>query len=231
MPSLCITVSDGHGGEAYPCSDRGSSLAACAAEHIASRFMLDASGNAGSRKRQFEHCVREHLKDTWIDLVLRSWPKREFTSDIVRMHGATLLMALVCRDYIYIAQLGDGDILVVDLCGRVSFLTEPEEGPISNQVVSLCGKRSEKKWKFGCVSVRRTRFLMMSSDGLINSLSSTQEYLRLATVLEDRLQQLPPSQMKQALPGWLHEISSRGSGDDVSLIALTIKSNKTRTGE
>ena len=230
MPSLCVTVSDGHGGKAYSHSDRGASLAACAAEHVASRFMLDAAGNAGSRRRQFEHCVREHLKDAWINLVLRSWPKREFTPDIVRTHGATLLMALVYREHIHIAQLGDGDILIVDRCGRASFLKEPEEGPVSNQVDSLCGRHPEKKWRFGCIPVRRTRFLMMSSDGLINSLSSTREYLRLATALENRLQQLPPNEMKRALPGWLREISQRGSGDDISLIALTIKANKTRTG-
>lgn len=223
-PSLFAGISDGHGGEAYINSDRGSSYAVCAAGQIATRFMLDAGGNLKSRKRQFESVVRGHLKDVWVNQVLDSWNAHEYSRDTVRQHGATLLMALIYRNHIHLAQLGDGEIFSVDRNGRVSFLVEPEEGPITNVVTSLCGRHTERKWKFGCIPVRKTKFLMMSSDGLINSLSSTREYIRLAALIEDRLRHVPSGQFIDALPEWLREISGKGSGDDISVIALNMKS-------
>ncbi|MCK5878352.1 MAG: protein phosphatase 2C domain-containing protein, partial [Holophagae bacterium] len=123
------------------------------------------------------------------------------------------------------------EVLAIDRTGKATFLEEPEEGPISTMVTSLCGRNTERHWKFGCLPVRKVGFLMMSSDGLINSLSSTREYIRFATILEDRLHRFPRDEVQAALPRWLADISRRGSGDDVSVVALTMKTTQTNKGE
>lgn len=222
LPGQTYVISDGHGGEAYVHSDRGSALAVQAAEQIATRFMLIAKGSVKTRQKQFEHIVREQLRSTWISEIMSSWPERDIPPDIVRKHGATLIMGVVFRNHLHIAQMGDGEVLMINRTGKSIFLEEPEEGPISTKVTSLCGKHSDRHWKFGCMPVRRIGFLMMSSDGLINSFARNSEYVRFARIIQDRLLRFPPETVQAALSGWLSDISKQGSGDDVSVIAMTM---------
>lgn len=234
LPGLIHVISDGHGGDAYVHSDRGSALAVQAAEQIATRFMLEAKGGIKTRQKQFEHIIRDQLRSVWISEIISSWPEREIPTDIVRKHGATLIMGVVFRNHLHIAQMGDGEVLVIDRAGKATFLEEPEEGPISTVVTSLCGKHSDRHWKFGCLPVRRIGFLMMSSDGLINSFASNSEYIRFARIIQDRLLRFPQETVQEALPTWLSDISKRGSGDDVSIIATTMNTttnNKENNNE
>ncbi len=222
QPGQVYVISDGHGGEAYIHSDRGSALAVQAAEQIATRFMLIAKGSVKTRQKQFENIVRGQLRSTWISEIMSSWPERNIPPDIVRKHGATLIMGVVFRNYLHVAQMGDGEVLMIARTGKSMFLQEPEEGPISTMVTSLCGKHSNRHWEFGCMPVRRIGFLMMSSDGLINSFARNSEYVRFARIIQDRLLRFPQETVQEALPKWLSDISMQGSGDDVSVIAMTM---------
>ena len=74
-------------------------------------------------------------------------------------------------------------------------------------------------------------FLMMSSDGLINSLANDDEYFKLATILADYMHRFPSAKVKAVLPQWLADYSKRGSGDDISLVAIQMKQTGKDTGE
>jgi len=225
------SVADGHGGPAYTHSDDGSMLAALAAEHTAVHFIQSGKVRSKKRGEHFAECVRQSLKNAWEESIKQSWQMYHIAPEIIRKHGTTILSILVYDGYVYMAQLGDGDICYLDKELRPVFLVKPEEGPISSITPSLCSNDADRSWNFACIPLDDIRFVVLSTDGLMNSLASNDEYVKLAETLYDYLGRFRPSEIDEVLPGWLSDYSKNGSGDDVSLIGVKLNHEKENQGE
>lgn len=227
VPFLILSMADGHGSGAHCHSDQGAFLATSAAEEVALRFMLKAS-LSGER---FSETVRQELKAIWIESVKRL--NNTFHPDIetIRKYGTTILMALVYDEQVYLAQLGDGEICYLDNEKKPVFLVQPKDGPIDSATESLCSQNADSCWNVGSIPLSDISFLMLSTDGLINSFSSTNEYIRFAKILDGYFDTHKPAQINAVLPEWLAHYSEEGVGDDISLIAVNLKPNKNSKGE
>jgi serine/threonine protein phosphatase PrpC len=228
-PYLIGTTADGHGHSDYVYSERGSVLATLAAEQTAIQFMLAWDENIKNPATFFAHYFKAHLKREWIKNIAQSQSTYCVDPSLEKKHGTTLLCVLIFRGQIFVAQLGDGEICLINKEGEASFLVEPEMGPISSSTWSLCGDHLDKRWRFACGGVENISSLMLSSDGLINSLDNKDEYVKFALALQDYLQRFPPEKIKEALPQWLDDYSERGSADDISLVAINMKSDRNKT--
>ena len=222
-PYLFMAVADGHGNAKCTHSERGSALAVHSAGQIVLQFIMAASGNSKSRDKCFQSLVRSRLRDVWLSRILESWPSRNLPTNVVKRHGTTLLIALIYRERIYLAQLGDGDICVLDPAGKAFFLIEPETGPVENITASLSGSATEDQWKFASIPVRKAGFLILSTDGLINSCPNSGEFVRLANVFADRMHRFRTGDIRDGMPQWLDDISRNGWRDDITVAAVTIK--------
>lgn len=230
-PYLICSVADGHGSAAFTHSDAGSLMAALAAEKTAIQFLLTRDTRFENRGERFVGHVRQYLKDEWEENIRQSWQAFHIGRSVIRKHGTTLLSVLVYDGYVYMTQLGDGDICYLDQTGQPVFLVKPETGPTNSVTSSLCSQDANECWNVACLPVEDIRFLMMSSDGLMNSLANNDEYVKLASSLQNYCGKFRPSEICSVLPQWLTDYSETGCGDDISLVAIHFETNKTEPGE
>ena len=230
-PYLICAVADGHGGDAYTHSERGAVLAVLAAEQVLTQFLLKICSRRKRGSKRFERHVAACIRDAWIEQIRQSCGSLRIPYEVVRRHGSTLLIALFFRDHLYMAQLGDGTLCVIDHEGVPSFAVKPEDGLVTNAADSLCCLDAEYRWIFACRPLDSVRTLMMSTDGLINALATTHDYVKLANTLDDNMRRVPVSQINRALPEWLETYSQHGSGDDISLVTVTVQPKTTNQGE
>lgn len=228
-PYLIASTADGHGHPDYTHSERGAALAALAAEQTALQFMLAWDESVEDPGRFFAHYFRAHLKEEWLKGIAQSCSAYRADRELARKHGTTLLAVLVFRERVFMAQLGDGEICLLDKKGEASFLAEPEAGPVGSATWSLCSDRLDGLWRFACTGVEDVSFLMLSSDGMINSLESREEYVKLAGAMKDYLGHFPTEEVGKALPQWLADYSKRGSKDDISLVAINMEPDNKET--
>lgn len=221
-PYLVCSVADGHGGEDYLYSHIGSLLALQSAEKTAMQFVQTGITCCDNCGEYFGNYVSRHLKDEWLESIRQSWEQFRIDQDLVRRHGTTILSVLFYEGYAYMAQLGDGNICYLDNDGSPVFLVEPDDGPSDSTTDSLCSRNANKYWNFACVPEKDIAFLMMSTDGLINSMAGNDGYVKFAKILQGYLEKFRPSEINAALPEWLTDYSEKGCGDDISLAAINL---------
>lgn len=230
IPYAIASVADGHGQSQYDMSEYGAQIAvSCATDvmrEIASRY-------AGSER---VHLVRS-IKSDFPRLVTRRWREkiREDaqtrgldTSDSLTMatrYGTTLISALYIRDVLLCAQIGDGDVILVNHDGEPNRIFLENQAMLGNETLSLSSPSAHLIWKTTAVSPVDGLYLFLSSDGLSDSFNAQEasryeEWLRrLVICLED----YGFSEVTPRIPGWFRDISRQGAGDDISLIILKLK--------
>ena len=229
-PYWVYTVADGHGNERHLLSDRGAALATTAAEQTAVQFILSGLADddplATGGYAGFFTC---HLREEWRRNIQQSQGTYHIEPEDVVRHGTTLLSVLVYNGCVYVAQLGDGNILTADRDGTLSYLIEPPKGPVDSCTDSLCSADTDGLWTFDCMPVEETPFLMLSTDGLYNSILQRDTFLEVAGQLRDSINKNGRDALKASLPDWLSAYSENGSGDDISLIAVSLETSKNKT--
>lgn len=220
-PYLMIAMADGHGHESVPHSDRGASLATLAAEQCAMQFILKIAGKRKKRLRQFKELVKEHLRNLWMENIRLARQSYRVDEPTAYEHGTTVLLTVWHRGGLYTAQLGDGDICVMDKAGTMLTEHAMPPGPSSSAVYSLSSNHTKAPWKFRRYDSKDVDFIMVSTDGLFNAMDDEGAYLRLSRTLNHYLKTHPAEDINRQLPHWLSAYSKKGSGDDISLVAIS----------
>jgi serine/threonine protein phosphatase PrpC len=134
-------------------------------------------------------------------------------------YGATLLLVLVTELFILYLQLGDGDILCVDIEGTVSQPFAKDARLIANETTSLC---MDKAWQD--VQVRLLPYsdhppvlILLATDGYANSFGSTTDFLEIGREYRALIADRGQAELKQQLKKILQDTSQSGSGDDITL--------------
>ena len=236
---VALAVADGHGASRYFRSHRGAKLAVKLAvdmlrdfgsEHPGPRRLAAVADLANEQiprtlVRAWQAAVRQDLsvapftpaeEDAWN--TLRS--ERAADNDPARAYGATLLAALITPHYLFLLQLGDGDILVIDAAGKVGRPPLPRDPRlIANQTTSLC---SPAAWRdirtyFQPLTTRTPQLIMLATDGYANSFLDEEGFLATAVDLLAAVRERGHRRTANQLPRWLHATSLRGSGDDITV--------------
>ena len=246
--TLLLSVADGHGSKSCPYSKKGSETAVqvfCATLSALYRLKRE---NRDELKRilALDHKVQlaQSIVGTWKDRIAKFHRKeqrpiptyddgRENLPALYRMYGSTLLGALIAPDFVFVFQLGDGDIVRVDDRG-VQNLVEANKF-LGVESDSLCGDDAWKK----AVSVLYSRkwdqgrpyFLQLSTDGFANSFVSDGEFHKTCGEYLQMMERYGADAVQENLASWLAETSRLGCGDDTTaLIAYFAGSKAAEAG-
>lgn len=233
---VCITenlaiaaVSDGHGSEKHFRSSSGSEMAT----RIAIRSVTDFFERNGSLAAVFSGNPSEAARRIaaniicgWNDEIaahLRFSPLNSSEQNIYDkygglspeiMYGATLIIAAADKNGLFGLQIGDGS-LVLGADDTENMPMPEDERLMANLTTSLCDcdaiSSFRSFWREGDFS-----HIVLSSDGLINSFVSKNDFLSFSARAASVTGQYIPS-LKQHL----RERSRAGSRDDISVAVIT----------
>lgn len=224
-PAVAAAVSDGHGARAHFRSEIGSRLAV---EHAIERMSGaheddgDSGGGAvlaGDILRGWRRSIESHAANhPYTEEEGQPGPGPRLSP-----YGATLLTMAAGEDVITLLQIGDGDLLLGYADGRIERPLKPDAGLKGEETFSLCQEDAETR--FRVASLWRTDavwpdFALLSTDGVAKSYESDAAFEAAVARLRDLAKQ-DWTGLMAGLPGWLSELSAKGSGDDATLaIAL-----------
>jgi len=243
-PPVVLAVSDGHGGAKYTRSQTGSELAVATAVEALWELVTPPSEATLSWIRSFaevelprdlirawEEAVAHELQETPLtDVELAEVARREgaaaresLESNEALAFGSTLIAVAVSETFIVYAQLGDGDILVVDGEGRVERPMPGDPRLFANQTTSLSGREAEKDFRivFQALAGSPPTLILAATDGYANSFRSDADFLRVGSDLTAMIEREGVEGVQNALPDWLAEASVSGSGDDITVGVLS----------
>ena len=231
-PILVVAVADGHGGGRHDLSHCGAALAVQAAvsEVVTS---LPVPGNvgawrpvAGSGDEEFQNRVTAR----WKGYVLADAGRRPGLSadegdgqDLTSRYGSTLLIALIDGSECWVGQIGDGDILLVRPDGGIEAPIPKDETLLGTVTYSLSSRDSPALWRTARFPVGKGGLLLMATDGLSDSFENPEaEFQVFARSLSERVTSFGIEKVGSALPGWLDGYSLNGSGDDMTLVLVSL---------
>lgn len=241
--AVVAVVADGHGGARHFRSADGARLAVQAAQEVL--FALVPAFTAAVRPQRAQLAAVElpqRIVGRWVeltraDLALRAFSDRELAevqasegadaaasvrADPLLAYGATVLAALAVPQALVIAQLGDGDVLLVDTAGHTARPVPRDERLFGSLTTSLCRPGAESDFRSVVLEGKDAypALLLLSTDGYANSFCSDADYLKVGTDFLEFLRRDGAETVGRQLPAILEDASANGSGDDITLAIL-----------
>lgn len=225
---LVMAVADGHGDNKYDLSEYGSKLAVEVSIEVLKSLYKDNS---------FNDDLFNIIKNDFPDLVLKGWKdairvdlkKRDplFYSEksqdeemLYKRYGTTLIITLSTPEGIFLCQLGDGNIVIIDDEGN-ALETNTNSNLMGNYTYSLVSHESQKLWKINKCSANKELMLLISTDGLSNCFEED-EFKKFCNSLYKNIKKFNFEVVCRMLPSWLNNASFNGSGDDIGLVITVI---------
>ncbi len=220
---LVLALADGHGHQRHWRSGVGSALACGVAVDTLRSWLTQLElWQSGP-----EHLPRlqRHIATELTQRIHRGWlaAVRRHSCVAQEVHaepyGCTLAVLALTPRWWAVCGLGDWDLVGVNAAGQALLLSEePPLGPGLETTASLCQSDAAavmaSRTQLGWLAPGEAIALLLSSDGVRKSCGATADYL---TWVETLLRQLPdPSLDRQ-----LDQLSRRGTGDDVSVLAAS----------
>lgn len=154
-----------------------------------------------------------------ISFDLRSEKPPCISEDSYLAYGTTLVSALVTRNLLMFAQIGDGDVLVISSNGEIYSPVPDDERLLGNATTSLCSPEASKDFRFFIerLSGKPPLLIMLSTDGLSNSFASEEEFKEIAKTLLDILNTQGMEYLKSNIGCFMNDLSSDRVGDDITI--------------
>jgi serine/threonine protein phosphatase PrpC len=139
------------------------------------------------------------------------------------VYGATLLIVAITESSIIYLQLGDGDILRVDADGKTTKPVARDPNLIGNETTSLCMDNAWTEFKIEVefldrdIASQTPVLILLSTDGYSNSYSSDEEFFKIGNNYLQEIRVGGIKSIDRQLQNFLGQISSGGSGDDITL--------------
>ena len=219
-----IAVADGHGSSYCPYSDEGAKVAANVFCDLMESY---CDGNFGDNLRGFisqdaELKISQKILVEWKRRILDRHEKfnREVVYDenIFKMYGTTLLGLLMTKDFIFAFQLGDGDIIFVDADN-----VEPVINAEKFLGVETHSLSSKNAWRHSAAVVKtmpadKNFLYILMTDGVSNSYATQEDFYKACRDYFDIFINEGGDYVNENLTDWLNEVTTQGSGDDVTAV-------------
>lgn len=155
------------------------------------------------------------------------------TEQIFTRYGTTLLAALVVGDTILLAQIGDGDLLLVRPGGTIEFPLPRDPVLAGNETHSLSSADAHLLWRTATIDRGEGGILLGATDGISDSFagSESEEFSVFVHSLADRIRTYGTEAVAAAIGGWLDRFSEIASGDDMTLVWACIRPEERLTQE
>lgn len=235
-----ITACDGHGGDVYVRSHKGSKFASLAML----RAMLDAQELSFRKYRaeEIEHNLKLNILCEWNRLVqedLAEHPLRKsevahltaaqqesLKQNPAKAYGTTLGGAMLNGNRLVCVGLGDGGCFLVKNGEIASAFPDDGDEPVANVTHSLCEEDAFEHMHARIFDVRQFDGILLCTDGVLGPYQSTENFKRsfvlpvIRRVLDGKTEEV-----KQ----FVRDLGLRsGIGDDVSLAMIVKASPKSR---
>jgi len=226
-----MVLSDGHGGERYWLSDVGSRLAceeaANAVEAAVKNNCLDSHAHW---LRLLEEELPRVIHSQWLEAIHQDWqnqPNPDQHDFSPKLYGCTLGLALMAPQWWAHTGLGDWDLVTIQ--GGIAELVSEEKdlNAAGEATASLSMTDAVQQFKPRCnllplQDAQDGIHLLVSTDGIRKSCATDDDFRTLCIYLAELNQ-------TEAILEALAEITSQGSGDDVSVVISMIQGGDGNT--
>ena len=217
--TVAIAVADGHGTSRH--AEIGARLAVQVALGALVRFAKDLGESASNPHevlRYAEHPLRVQLVREWAKRVRA---KAEDDEIPLLEYGSTILAALATPDFLLVGQLGDGDMLLVAEDGTVDVPLPADPAAFADETPSLC---LPEAWHSFRVRARPApsgeALLLLSTDGYAKSYATETDFRQIGPDYLALVRTKGVSGLTPYLKGFLEQVTTEGSGDDIALALL-----------
>ena len=237
---IIMAVADGHGNEKYDLSKYGAEFAVKAAIEELKLIYHFSKGSKSQILKTLKSDFPTSILKRWREAIISDIKIREEEfyktnlnnlKQIYKRYGTTLMAVLIVSEGIFMAQLGDGDILLVESNERTEFPIPTSEELIANETHSMTSADSTRLWKFQMYSAIQPVLVMLSTDGLSNSFEDDASFAKFGISLFRNINQFGIEKVAKEVPGFLNRASRNGSGDDITLAFAVLDICKDNTSK
>ncbi len=246
-PDYILTaVCDGHGGEDYFRSDRGSDFAVKAVKKCLDDRdifpMLEKYSNDKNKINEMLIQLEKSIISLWNDLVQSDYENNPFTDDelepvnpqirfrysigdkIEYAYGTTMLVNVLTDKFWFGLHIGDGECTALSFDGEFSHPIPHDDNCVYNYTTSICDRKAIYNMRHH-FSTELPQALFISSDGVDNCFASADKLHNFYTAIHNSFRNSDESIAILELLEYLPRMSQKGSGDDISL-GIILKNNQ-----
>ena len=229
-------VCDGHGGDKHFRSGVGARLAVEAGRDAIQQFV--------SEKRRFRQNISEEEISHLGKSIILSWrmkvaghicenpfsvaeqkilsPNIPFDQERngLTAYGTTFLAAILCREYLCLLQLGDGDIRVFSEKGCIVPMP-PDNRLQFGATTSLCDLDAYANLRTRAINIKGIKGCWLSSDGIKNSFCDEKDFIAFIRMVKKEYREKNFLVFSKEIKDFLPALTKRGSGDDLSIAYIT----------
>ena len=217
--AVVVAVADGHGTSKH--ADAGAQLAVHGALSARARFaeeLGDRSARLPEVQKYAEHPLRVQVVREWASRVrAKAGDEQAPLLD----YGSTLIFALSTPHFLLFGQLGDGAVLLVDCKGSVEVPLPADPSAVADETPSLCLPEAWHSMRVRALPAPSGEaLLLLSTDGYSKSYATDADFQQTGPDYLDIVRQEGVSGLTPHLRGFLEQVTTRGSGDDIALALL-----------
>ena len=238
---ILTAVCDGHGGDAYFRSDRGSEFAVKAVKQcMEDRDILPMLSFYADDEAKIDEMLVQLEKSIiarWNDLVAEDYADDPFTLDelesvdpklrmryaigekVEYAYGTTMLVNVVTDEFWFGIQIGDGECVTVDHSGNFDHPIPHDSRCVLNLTTSICDRTAIYNMRHH-FSVKLPKALFIASDGIDNCFKSSDKLHDFYSMIMNSFATMDESFAILELLDYLPKMSQKGSGDDISLAII-----------
>ena len=235
---ILTAVCDGHGGEDYFRSDRGSEFAVKAVKQCMKDRdilpMLSFYADDDFKIDEMLVQLEKSIISTWNDLVAADYADDPFTLDelekvnpkmrlryatgekIEYAYGTTMIVNVVTDEFWFGIHIGDGECVTVDHQGNFDRPIPRDLRCQLNMTTSICDRNAIYNMRHH-FSKKIPKALFISSDGVDNCFASEDKIHDFYSMIINSFEMMDESFAILELLDYLPKMSQKGSGDDISL--------------
>ncbi len=248
-----IVVADGHGGDDYVRSDIGSKIATEVAIDVMLEFVKEYDKNnisdikdANILKSNIAEKILQHWRKKVNDhydknlLSLKEantisanfynkyiWENSE-NRDIGKIYGSTLIAFVITDEFNLGIQIGDGKCVLITENGNI-FQPIPEDKQCAfNVTTSLCDDNAVENFRYYS-SDDSIAGVFIGTDGVDNSFNNDEELHELYKAISYLFVSKSKTDLEEEIEKYLHILTKKGSGDDISLAWILNKEMLEKT--
>lgn len=235
---LVAAVADGHGSSNCYRSNTGSRFAC----ELFADIVKDAPPfSSYEEARIYADEIPTKLVAQWknkvdYDIVISPYATHETSESNVENwytpYGCTFLGSYIGPKYAIFLQIGDGDMFASNSNGETGYLVQRDDRLIGNATTSMCLPYAEKDFRLSVINLEKENIpeiIILATDGLGQSYASDSELFKWCSDLKDiYLNEDGIEIIETNLASWLDEVSSSASGDDISMVIISIENKNQR---
>lgn len=166
-----------------------------------------------------ESALADHLAQPF-SAQERDRSEADLDANPVLAYGSTLLVALFSAERVHMAQIGDGDVIVVSAAGEVSVPMPGDSRLVAGETTSLCATSARADFRFCSVpTAADPAVVLLATDGYGAAFADPNWRAAVGRDFLAAVTDYGWENLGEQLPAWLSD-SARVGGDDVSVAVI-----------